>query len=292
MPDKTIPGTNITETSMEKMLRHNREIVGVGKDPKTEIDHQRIAEQLNNGPVLLPVIAAPRVRATKVVERALQAEGVDGTSPTPGQDDISYIPPTTSNTADPGDPGISPSSGELEPATKGKGQSRMEKLVADIETLFAESGDGDNNDKGDKDDKDGDGKDKDGKDKDGKKDDEEDVDEAVEVHCNECGYEETYDLSETSIAEGSVPLTPDGQFDPKCPMCGAAMDMSLIGATNTPEVTNPQPFTDPRGNSPQRTVPQESLEYAANLMHQVVEGVDVDLLANQVIQGDFIPRHA
>lgn len=322
---KTIPGTSITESAMERMLRHNRELVGPAADAG-EIDHARIAENINNSrPVLLPGVAgpAPVVRASRVTERALKlaggtTEGVQGTSPTPGQDNIDYIPPTTSNTADPANIPAKGPDAENQPASRGV--SKKEQMVRDIATLFSEGenpfakdGEGDGKDgEGDEDDKDGkdgegDGKDdnpddKDGKDGDGKdgkdgKDgdgDEEPVAEAVEVHCNECGYDETYDLSEASLAEGHVPLTTEGKLDNKCPMCGADMDLSMIGATNVGEIGDPNPRTDARGNSgqPQESVSADAIRQAQSLMKRVVEGESIESVTKFVVESDFMTRKA
>ena len=288
--ERTIAGTSITESSMAKMLRHNREVTGGAAAPR-EVDHNRVAESLlSSQPVLLPSIASPRP-APRVSARRVN-EGVQGTSPTPGQDNIDYVPPTTSDVTNGGGSG-------KKPVTK------EEQMAADLGTLFGESdnpfakGDKDKGDM-DKDEKDPDGEETDDededKDKDGKEktdDDNEGVEEAVEVHCENCGYEETYDLSEAAIAEGTVPLTAEGKLDDKCPMCGANMDMSMIGATDVGQVSNPEPFTDARGNSPQQresVVPLEALSYANTLMGRVLRGESVELVAQSVVESDFIAR--
>jgi len=298
--DNKIPGTSITESSMERMLRHNRELTGqpTGDPP---IDHAKIAENLAAAqPVLLPGIGAPRINATRVTKAIKIAEGVGGTSPTPGQDNIAYVPPTTSNTADPNNPGKGPDA-ENEPATKTTAQERIQQ---DLNILFAENfGKDDDEEESDKDGEGEEGDDKSDKDKDKKGDKEKDKDdesegeeapmeEAVQVHCQECGYDETYVLSESNLTDGTVPVTPDGKLDNKCPMCGTNMDLSMIGATNQGEISDPNPRTDARGNSGQAesTVPRESIAFANSLMTRVVEGEDPDALASEVIASDFMKR--
>lgn len=307
MAEKKIPGTSISESAMEKMLRHNRELVGGGDQPAT-VDHQQIAEGIRaSQPVLLPGVGAPRIAASRV-----RTEGVQGTSPTPGQDNIDYIPPTTSNTADPGNIPAKGPDAENEPASNaGPRKSRAEQLNADISTLFAEGEnpfakkddkDGDEDEDHDEPDGDENGEDTDG-DGDGKdkKDDKDElegegvepVDEAVEVHCESCGYEETYELSEAAIAEGQVPLTPDGKLNNKCPMCGADMDLSMIGATNVGEIGDPNPRTDARGNSgPTESVSPEAVRAANVFMGRVVAGEAVEDVAKSIIEGDFLERKA
>lgn len=305
MKDKTLPGTKIQESQMEKMLRHNREITG--QTPPSQqpvaVDHQKISEGLlASQPVLMPSLAGPRPRlaASRIVE------GVAGTSPTPGQDDnLGFIPPTTSNTADPANIPAKGPDAENQPASK----TRAERMQRDLQSLYAEDqipnfdkedeGDGEGKDDGDEDDKDkkdkDDKDDKDKDDKDGKTDDgDEGVEESVEVHCESCGYEETYSLSETNINEGNVPLTAEGKLDNKCPMCGADMDLSMVGATNVGEIGDPSPRTDARGNdgSQKESVSPDAINYASQLMRRVVEGEDVDAVAKSVIEGDFMPRVA
>ena len=310
--EQTLPGTTIKQSSMEKMLRHNQSLVGTAPttpSAEPQVTHQQIAEGLSaSRPVLLPGVASadvnprnvPVIASTRVTERTLRAtrsvqEGVAGTAPSPGQDNLAFVPPTTSNTADPGNSGKGPDA-ETEPASADAGQiqkkSRKERLVADLKTLFAEQDQDD--DKDNKDDEDeGDGKDnKDDEEGDGSEEGSEEVDEAVEVSCSNCGYEEVYDLSEAAISGGQVPLTPEGKLDSKCPMCGADMDLSMMGATNVGEISDPNPRTDPRGNSPQQesSIPAESLRYARDLMERVSQGAEIDVVVRDVIDGDFLAR--
>ena len=290
--EKTVPGTTITESSMQRMLRHNREITGqthpMQQPDEPHVNHEQIAENIRrSAPVLLPGVARPRVNATRVTE------GVQGTSPTPGQDNIAYMPPTTSNVTNPGHDGKGPDA-ENEPATKPP--TKAEQMARDLATLFGEAKDPEEDDPDEDDDDDNNEKDKDGKDKKGKKDkdkddDKEDMDEAVEVHCESCGYEETYDLSEASIKEGNVPLNPEGQLDSKCPMCGADMDLSMVGATNVAAVGDPRPFTDLQGNSPQQresVVPTEAIAYANDCMIRIARGESLENVVRGVVESDFI----
>jgi hypothetical protein len=65
----------------------------------------------------------------------------------------------------------------------------------------------------------------------------------------------------------------------------------MVGATDVAQVGNPAPFTDPRGNSPQKeSVDPKVVEYAQGLMNRVVRGESLDDVVKTVIEGDFLPK--
>lgn len=236
-------------------------------------------------------------------------EGVGGTSPTPGQDAPTFIPPTTSNVTNPGDLGgedptkevIGDTHPDVTPSDKA-----AEAFQRSLNTLFAEKEDekdddegedenGDEKGDGDEDDddkvyskKDGEDDDDDDKKDKGEKDDEDEKKaECMEVRCESCGYEESYDLSEQAIALNPPPMTESGEIDTTCPMCGADMDFSLIGATDQSKIGDPNPIAGPRGEGGTE-VPQEALAYARSLMRRVAEGTPVDDMAKEVVESDFL----
>lgn len=206
------------------------------------------------------------------------SEGVDGTSPTPGQDDPQYVPPSTSTVTNPGalggeDPTEEPADGS--DIATGEEHPNESRVAMDALNLFREADDEDD------DDKDGDSEDDD---KEDSEDDEEDKPEQVEMHCKECGYEERYSMNEEDLASNPPPMR-DGEIDPTCPMCGADCDMSLMGATDQEAVTDPEPFTSPQGES---YVPEHVVAVAGSYMHRAVEGESIDALAQEIIESDFL----
>jgi hypothetical protein len=231
-------------------------------------------------------------------------EGVAGTSPTPGQDqNLGFIPPTTSGVTNPGELGgedpENQNVGDPDTLPKQTSEQRAsEEFQRSLDTLFAEKknddDDDDNGDNGNDDDDKKKDKKKDGDEDDGdkvysKKDKDDEKAECMEVHCKECGYEESYDLSEQAVALNPPPMTESGEIDTKCPMCGADMDFSLIGATDQGKIQDPNPIAGPRGEGGTE-VPQEALAYARTLMRRVAEGSKVEELSQEVLESDFLVR--
>lgn len=286
--DTTLQGTTITKNRMEEMLRHSAAISGsasgtaVLDEEEQEVDPVRVAAAYNRArPNLVDDI-------NKRLANRRRTEGVQGTSPTPGQDNFDYVPPTTSNVTNPGtlggeDPLEEPADGSDIPSGE---DHPNEQLMRDISTLFSEKKDDEKDGDDDEDDNaDGEGED-DGDEDDG---DGKDKNEALQVHCKECGYEEVYNLSEGEMEENPPPMK-NGELDTQCPMCGADCDLSMMGATNQGEIGDPNPRTDPRGQS-ESVVPPTSLAIAGALMRRVAEGESVGDVAKEVIDEDFI-NHA
>ena len=281
-----IEGTTIPKDRMAAMMAHSKALLGESDTDlpgdqliqESPVDHRQIAQNLSRArPSLLDDISA-RIRSKK--------EGVQGTSPTPGQDNLGLetMPPTTSMVTNPGTLGGEDPEEEIigEPPDAEHPNESRQRDVTDI--LFAESDDED-----DEEGEDGDEDDEDEDDKDKKDDEGGDTNESVEVHCEKCGYEEEYNLSEAEMQSNPPPMTAEGQLDTTCPMCGGDMDFSLVGATDQEKIGDPTPFTDPRGNDGGEA-PVEAVHYARSLMHRLGEGEDVDDLVNEVIQSDFLPK--
>lgn len=292
-----VEGTSIPKNRMAEMMAHSKALLGEDTNTDTpgdqlieepEIDHRTIARNLHNArPNLLDDIS-------KKITRRRRAEGVQGTSPTPGQDDLGLatMPPTTSMVTNPGTLGGEDPEDELigDPEDE---HHPNETRRHDVDQLFAEGdgeGDEDDDDNGDED---GKGKDKEkGKNGDGDEDDDDNgKDESVEVICGKCGYEEEYNLNEDDMASNPPPMK-DGQLDTTCPMCGGDMDFSLIGATDQEKVGDPNPFTDPRGNDGGGgEAPVESIHLARSLMHRLGEGENIEKIVDDVISSDFIDKN-
>lgn len=240
---------------------------------------------------------------TKMMEHA--AKITEDCAPSPGQEtnpSITGVPLAAmiSNVT-----GGEHESDQVEPVGKMPGEetpddervpAQAERLNRDIALLFAEEDDNEKDKKdgeasdddkvyGDEDDEDEDKKDGDK----GKDDDEKDeCAESVALHCGKCGFEDEYSLNEADMAQDPPPMK-DGQLDPTCPMCGADMDMSLIGATDQEQVSDPNPLTGPRGEGGTDPVGESELAFARELIGRVLEGEDPDTLARAVIEADFMP---
>lgn len=227
---------------------------------------------------IIPGTTLSESRMAKMLKlSASLAEGVDGTSPTPGQDEPVYVPPTTSNVTNPGtiggeDPTEEPADGSDIPS--GEEHPNESRIVSDAKNLFNEGDDEDDSEDSEDDDTDDEDSDEDGEDKDKK----------VEMNCKECGYAEEYSLNEEDLASNPPPMK-DGEIDTTCPMCGADCDMSLMGATDQEAVTDPEPFTGLQGES---HVPEAVLAFAGSYMQRVVEGESLNDLSREIIDTDFL----
>lgn len=182
--------------------------------------------------------------------------------------------------------------GEDEDADKQTGPPQ-EQLNRDLALLFAESDDEDDKDDDEASDDDKVYKDKDDEDDEDEKKDKDDDEqdectEAVSLHCQKCGFEDEYSLREEDMAQDPPPMK-DGELDSTCPMCGADMDMSLIGATDQSQITDPSPLTGPRGEGGTDPVGESELSFARDLCMRVVEGEGPEQLAQAIIEADFMP---
>lgn len=180
--------------------------------------------------------------------------------------------------------------GEETPEDERVPDQPVEQLDRDLALLFAEGEDDKKDGEASDDDKVyGDEDDEDEKDDDDEDDDEqEECAESVALHCAKCGFEDEYSLNEEDLAQDPPPMK-DGQLDPTCPMCGADMDMSLIGATDQEQITDPNPIAGPRGEGGTDPVGESELTFARELVGRVLEGEDPEVLAQLVIEADFMP---
>lgn len=296
-----LKGTSISTNRMAEMLAASKALAGdtgpagLSEANADNVDLRVAAANMNNArPNLLEGIN------NRIAKKRKKTEGVQGTSPSPGQDDdTGFIPPTTSMITNPGVLGGEDASEEKTGEPYGVEHPNEDRLRASMAHLFAEESDesdddedeeDDGKDNGDEDDEDDE---EDGKDKKKSKnsDDDDEEDEIVEVHCKECGFEETYDLSESAMEMNPPPLK-EGKLDTTCPMCGADMDFSLMGATDQSKVSDPRPFTGPRGEGgtgpSESVIPVQALEQARSLMSRAVSGEAIESLAAEVIKGDFL----
>lgn len=321
-----VEGTSIPKDRMAAMMAASKSMFGESVNDDTpgdqlideaEVDHRRIAANLNAArPSLLDDINQKISRRKKTEGRRSRKEGVQGTSPSPGQDDdLGFIPPTTSMVTNPGTLGGEDPEKEVIGEPPGV-EHPNERLNRDLGLLFSEDDDEEKNpfakkakddddeeedeDEGEDDDREEDDEDEEDDEEDddkkeakGKDDDDDDdgQNESVEVQCGKCGYEEEYSLREEDMASNPPPMTTEGQLDTTCPMCGADMDYSLIGATDQEKVYDTKPFTGPRGESGggEAAPTVESMHYARSLIHRIGEGEDIDALVKEVVESDFIP---
>jgi len=290
-----LKGTSISTNRMAEMLAASKALAGdtgpagLSEASADNVDLRAAAANMNDArPNLLESVNS------RIAKRRKKTEGVQGTSPSPGQDnDTGFIPPTTSMVTNPGVLGGEDASEEKTGEPYGVEHPNEDRLRASMAHLFAEESDDEDDDEedGKDNDEDDEGDEENGKDKKSNKDDDEDGEEVVEVHCKECGFEETYDLSESAMEMNPPPLK-EGKLDTTCPMCGADMDFSLMGATDQSKVGDPRPFTGPRGEGgtgpSESVIPIQALEQARSLMSRAVSGEAIESLAAEVIKGDFL----